>query len=292
MTPDAPDAAPLPSLQSVQSAIRTILVHVQAGKAAAPRLESAVRLARRLDATLVGVAAEMIPPLAATDPTGMMQATWSVGMREQVQRNLELARETFLEATRGLKTEFAAIEDMPAQAMARASRAADLIVAGGAAHSEDDSYRHCDAGEIVLASGRPVLVAPPHGGALAARAVVVGWKDCRESRRALTDALPFLTRADTVLVVEVCGEDAAADADLRTNAVVAGLMRHDVNAHARVVVASAERVPAELNIAAEAIGADLIAAGGYGHSRIGEWVFGGVTRGLLYRPERFLLLSH
>ena len=48
----------------------------------------------------------------------------------------------------------------------------------------------------------------------------------------------------------------------------------------------------ELDEAAQAIGADLLVAGGFGHSRLGEWFFGGVTRELLHFPERFVLLSH
>ncbi|MEO8114766.1 MAG: universal stress protein, partial [Phenylobacterium sp.] len=68
--------------------------------------------------------------------------------------------------------------------------------------------------------------------------------------------------------------------------------RHGVAARAKVLMASQERAAAELNIAAQEIGADLIVAGAYGHSRLGEWVFGGVTRELLRGGERFLLLSH
>jgi nucleotide-binding universal stress UspA family protein len=291
MTTVLQDAPAARSSQAVQTAIRTILVHVQAEKAAAPRLACAVDLARRLDATLFGLAAEMIPPLGSMDPTGMVEGAWYLEMREQVQKNLEFARETFHEATRGLKTDFAWIQDMPAQALARAARAADLILVGGCSAFED-RYRQCEPAEVMLHAGRPVLIAPPQGGSLKGEAVVVAWKDSRESRRALADALPFLERAETVLVMEVCDKDEAADAELRTKAVAAGLKRHDVKAHARVVVAAPERVATELNIAAEAIGADLIVAGGYGHSRLGEWVFGGVTRDLLHRPERFVLLSH
>jgi nucleotide-binding universal stress UspA family protein len=279
------------ALQDAQTAIRTILVHVQAEKAAAPRLACAVDLARSLDATLYGLAAEMIPPLGSMDPTGMVEGAWYLEMREQVKKNLELARETFHEATRGLKTDFAWIEDMPAQALARASRAADLILVGGC-DAVEDRYRQCRPAEVMLQAGRPVLIAPPKGGSLKGEAVVVAWKDTRESRRALADALPFLERAETVLVMEVCGKDDAADADLRTRAVLAGLKRHGVKAQARVVLAASEHVATELHVAAEAIGADLIVAGGYGHTRFGEWVFGGVTRDLLRRPERFVLLSH
>jgi nucleotide-binding universal stress UspA family protein len=95
-----------------------------------------------------------------------------------------------------------------------------------------------------------------------------------------------------VVVMEVCSHQDAAAAEVRTIAVVEGLKRHGVSAWPKVVVASPERVVVELDIEAQAIDADLIVAGGYGHSRFGEWVFGGVTYDLLHRPERFVLLSH
>lgn len=277
---------------TVSTAVRTILVHVSPDADAAPRLASAVALARKLDATLYGLAAEMVPPLGAMDPTGLVQGEWYQQMYGQVQRNLELAREAFRDAAKGLKTDFAWIEDRPAAALARASRAADLILVGGQPLGAEDRYRHCSTAEVMLLSGRPVLIAPPQGGELKGRAVVVAWKDSRECRRALADALTFLTRAETVLVLEVCGKDEAADAEQRTASVVAGLKRHGAGAHAGVVVAPVERVAIELNTAAEALGADLVVAGGYGHSRLGEWIFGGVTRDLLNNPERFVLLSH
>jgi nucleotide-binding universal stress UspA family protein len=278
--------------QAIQNAIRTILVHVVADETAAARLATAVALARKFDAVLLGLAAEMVPPLGMADPTGMMEGAWGVEMNEQVLRRLKLAREVFRQAATGIASVFESAEDMPAPAMALAARGADLIVAGGHPLSETDRYRQCNSAEVMLSSGRPVLVAPPDGGVLEARAVVVGWKDSRESRRALADALPFLAGAESVLVTEVAVRDEADDAELRTQAVVAGLERHGVRAQGRVVVAGHERAAAELNIAAEEIGADLIVAGGYGRTRLGEWVFGGVTRDLLHRPERFVLLSH
>jgi nucleotide-binding universal stress UspA family protein len=92
--------------------------------------------------------------------------------------------------------------------------------------------------------------------------------------------------------MEVCSHAAAVAAEVHTTTVVEGLKRHGVAAWPKVVVASPERVAVELNIVAQAIDADLIVAGGYGHSRLGEWVFGGVTYDLLHSPERFVLLSH
>jgi nucleotide-binding universal stress UspA family protein len=286
---EAPKTQPA---KTVAGAIRTLLVHVSPDAETAPRLASAVTLAKKLDATLFGLAAEMIPPLGAMDPTGLVEGEWYVEMRGQVQKNLELARETFRAAAKGVKTDFAWIEDMPGPALARAARAADLVIVGGQPLDHNDRYRNCDAAEAMLLSGRPVLIAPPEGGEFEGKAVVVAWKDSRESRRALADALPLLARAETVLVMEVCGKNEADDADLRTKSVAAGLKRHNIKAEARVMIAPNERVAAELNTAAEAIGADLIVAGGYGHTRLGEWIFGGVTRDLLHHPQRFVLLSH
>jgi len=277
---------------SASRAFRTILTHVSSDAEEAPRVEAAVALARSLDATLFGVGCEMTPPMAATDPTGLMQSQWFEAMEEVVRSNLERARQLFLDQAHGLHTDWIAAQAEPSDGIARLSRGADLIVAGDRASGRGERYRSADTGELTLRSGRPVLVVPPTGGELEARSVVVAWKDTREARRALSDALPFLQAAETVAVLDVCDDNEVMAAETRTAAVVAGLARHDVAAHARVVTAPAHRVATELNIAAQAIGADLIVAGGYGHSRLGEWVFGGVTYDLLHHPERFVLLSH
>ena len=273
-------------------AFRTILTHVNGDPEEAPRLGAAVSLARSLDATLFGVGCEMVPPLAATDPSGLMQAEWLISLQDAVRANLESAHQFFLSEAKDLKTDWVALEGLPLETIARLSRSADLIVAGGRTSGRIDKHREIDTGELLLRSGRPVLIAPPAGGELKARSIVVAWKDTREARRALADAVPFLQTAEHVLVVDVCHQSETLDAEVRTGAVLEGLARHGVTAHAKVVAAPSHRVATELNIAAQGVGADLIVAGGYGHSRLGEWVFGGVTYDLLHAPERFVLLSH
>jgi nucleotide-binding universal stress UspA family protein len=127
---------------------------------------------------------------------------------------------------------------------------------------------------------------------LQAHKVVVAWKDTREARRALADALPILKCADEVLVVAVCDADDRQDTRPHTASVAAYLMRHGVEAHDKVVAARPSEVAGVLQAEATAAGADLIVSGAYGHSRLGEWVFGGVTIDLLHNPQRFLLISH
>ena len=273
---------------SAIAGIRSLLVQAEPGAEAAPRLQVAVDLASRLDAMLIGVAVDTIQGIGIGDP--FMDGDWMNDLEALVQDNLKRAEANFRAQTEGLQTEWLALQELPAPALARLSRRADLIVAGGA--PLDSFTRSADTAELIMRCGRPVLVAPPRGGKLRGEAVVVAWKDTRESRRAVADSLPFLKAAEAVSVVEVCGKDGSAEAELNTFDVVQYLRRHGVTAHAKVVVAPPERVATELNIIAQAIDGDLIVAGAYGHTRLGEWLFGGVTRSLLHEPERFALLSH
>lgn len=272
---------------------KTVLVHVEPGKAAAPRLATAVALARRCDARLLGVGAELVEPVTFSDPYGSWDAQVLTALRDQVQENLTHAEQAFAKAATGVSSEWRKVEDRPAAAIARVARAADVIVAGGMPLKGLDGYRSADPAELTLLSGRPVLVAPPQGGELQAKAVVVAWKETRESRRAIADALPLLAAADDVLIVEICDEaEAMGDAEFHAGEVAEGLKRHGVKARGKAIKAADEKVCEVLNAEAKTIGADLIVAGCYGHSRMNEWFFGGVTRDLLMNPQRFILMSH
>ncbi len=272
------------------STLRGILVHAEGNPDASPRLHVAVDLARKFDATLVGVGVEMIQ--IYSDPYGLGGGEWVVQLQHIVEDDLKLAEATFQAKSAGLKTEWIAMETFPVQAMARHARSADLIVAGGAPEKGEDRFRAAHTAELIMQCGRPVFVAPAAPGRFHGRAVVVAWKDTRESRRALADSLPFLKAADDVLILECCDKDSLVQARASTAEVVKHLQRHGVEAKSKAVVAPRAQVAAELNAAAREIGADLIVAGAYGHSRLGEWALGGVTYDLLHSPERFVLLSH
>ena len=272
-----------------------IMTHVQPDAACAPRLACAIALARRFQARLIGVGAEMIPPLAFDNGFYSVDADWVVAMRESIDQQLGLAHDVFKRETAGLPAGDAVWLcgiDTPAPALAAASRAADLIVLGGVADRGGSPYRDAAAAEVAMQAGRPVLVVPAGGKPLAANKIVVGWKDTREARRALADAQPFLDAADAVLVLEICDGGDAEDARTRTGDVTEALRRRGVKAEAKVVVHHHEHVSGQLLDEAKAFGADLSVLGCYGHSRLGEWVFGGVTRDVLANEEAYLLLSH
>ena len=288
---DAP--APATSAAPAVTGWATVLVHVEPGKAAAPRLEAAVALAKTCGAHLIGLGAEMVEPVTFADPYGSWDAQVLTAMRQQVQADLEQAHKAFTKAAQGLPSEWRKVEDRPGAAMARVARGADVIVAGGMPLNPMDGYRTADSAQLALTSGRPVLVVPPNGGVLEAKKIVVAWKETRESRRAIADALPLMKAAEEVLVVEIIAEDAErGDAQFHAHEVAEGLKRHGINARGKTHKAADDRVVATLQSEAKAIGADLIVAGCYGHSRLNEWFFGGVTRDLLMNPQRFVLLSH
>ena len=127
-------------------------------------------------------------------------------------------------------------------------------------------------------------------GKVKAEKVVVGWKDTREARRAVADALPLLKAADEVLVGTVEERDYSAEWS-SLNDVVHWLELHEVKVRGEILPLSGS--PAEtVATAAASIGADLVVTGGYGHSRLREWLLGGVTEELLSMPTISRLMSN
>jgi nucleotide-binding universal stress UspA family protein len=271
----------------------TILVHVQNEDAAQPRLECACALAARFEAKLFGVGAEMMRTMSMDDGISSMGAEWFKEMRDIVETNLDRAARRFEAASADL-SKGAMWErglELPGRAMDRSSRAADLIVASTGPDGRNDPYSDAAPADLVLGSGRPVLVVPQSPSPLSARRVLLAWKDGREARRAMSDAMPFFEGAEAVLVLALSPKDEAEAAKDGVEAVAGALQRHGAAAEGKVVV----EPPADASVImaqAKAFRADLIVAGAYGHSRLGEWVFGGVTRDLLGQRDCHVLLSH
>jgi nucleotide-binding universal stress UspA family protein len=270
----------------------SLVTHVQPGITSSRRTEIAAGLARRFGARLIGVGAELVEPIPVVAPyTGQLIGEVYAQLMEQVEVDLKSAAEAFDRDAAGVETEWRSYEAMPTASLIAAARAADLIVLG-AQGPETNAYRFADIAQVMLQSGRPVLVAPLDPELLTAEKVVVAWKDTREARRAVHDALPFLVHATDVLLLAVTTEEDVAYAKEQVDDVALALKRRGAPARGLVVTAPDGSVAHELNAEAAAIGADLIVAGGYGHSRMAEWILGGATRDLLDRPQRYLLLSH
>lgn len=272
---------------------KTLLTHAQPGAASDHRLEAAAALARSLDALLIGLGAEAVPPYALGDAYGLAISDLAPLMYEQQTKDLEAARKSFDTHAVGARTTWRSCRGIPTDALAREASAADLIVAGGGPVDAGDIYYAANLGELIVKAGKPVLVVPPEGGHLNPRRILIAWKNTREARRAVADALPFLVKAEEILILAVCEKEEAEISEFEVKEVADMLVRHGAPA-ARTHLSHPSAHAAEADILAHAdqLDADLIVAGGYGHSRASEWVLGGVTRTLLRNCKRFLLLSH
>jgi nucleotide-binding universal stress UspA family protein len=181
---------------------------------------------------------------------------------------------------------------LPNDAVAHEARAADLLVIGREP-SSDDPFVSLNPGTVILRTGRPVLAVPRSAHELKAKKILIAWQDSREARRAVRDSLPFLAQADEILLTQVCEQDESELARASVRDVSHYLARHRIGASAGIMLkASGESVTDELLRVAARENIDLIVCGAYGHSRLGEWVFGGVTRDLLNRSPVSCLFSH
>ena len=271
-----------------------ILTHVEADPATDSRLRLAVHLANQFDAALIGIGAESYEPPTAAAAVGYADGETLVVEAKVVEQDLKLAEARFREAARGVSkgSEWRCAVAMPAELIIRQSRAADLIIAAPRRAEPYGFHNHADPGDLLMQSGRPILVTPPDLEALDASSIVLAWKDTRESRRALSDALPFLKRAKQVLVAGLCEEREQTDLQAHLTDVAAFLARHGVKASTTVRAPGKATVAEALLEIADAHDAGLIVAGGYGHARFREWAFGGVTQELLAGVHRAVLLSH
>jgi nucleotide-binding universal stress UspA family protein len=280
-----------PDMRSRPDTYAALLVHVEPGLASAHRTEVAARLARELGARLIGVGAEEFEAVGPIDPfMGYAAGEFIALMQQQIDIDLKNAETAFRRDAAGADIEWRSVREYPGRTLARTARAADLIVMSPI--GSGDETRAADPAEVVMTAGRPVLLVPAGATHLRGTAVVVAWKDTREARRAVADAMPFLRAAEDVAVVCVCEDQQVEAAAFQADDVVANLKRHGVRARAKVTTGSHEGVTLELERIAGGMSADLIVAGAYGHSRLQEWVFGGVTDDLIRRPRCFVLLSH
>ncbi len=159
------------------------------------------------------------------------------------------------------------------------ARRADITIMLQPRGGRDAAFRRAMFESVLYESGRPVLLVPPGWrGAVLGKTILIAWDGSREATRAVADAQRMLTGAERVLVFEV---NVGPGAGLPAADLVARLRRLGLQCHYRSVLGSRAEVDSLLLREAEAIGADLIVMGGYGHARLQELLFGGVTRSMI-----------
>lgn len=145
---------------------------------------------------------------------------------------------------------------------------------------------------LIFLSGRPVIIVPDdHAAGFHAARIVVAWDFSRVAARALADALPLLRRAAEATLVSF-GDDKNFSSSLSPDAVLAALRRRGVEAKFRPAERGSRDIGDAINAIAAEQGADLLVMGGFGHSRLRDFVLGGATQTMLAAPRLPTLISH
>lgn len=279
---------------------RTMMVRVNALGGDDRLLRCAAEVASQFDVHVIGVSAYPALPqslhILQAAAGGTISNEQEDEYRGSAQGHIDEAEVRFRNAmaghARSLAWRSSIVEKGAALGLIQQLRAADLIISNPVGQGgSPGTPKLINVGDLVMNAGRPVLLVPHTVECLDRGTAVVAWKDTRETRRAIRDALPLLSRYQIVTVLEVAPAAEVATARDRVADVVDWLGHHGIVAGSRVETSSG----ADTNQLAALIrdmGAGLLVAGAYGHARLREWALGGVTEDLLLYPKIPTIMSH
>ena len=274
--------------------IKDIIVNLSVGAKANSASDYAISLAAALDAHLTGIIFLYGPTMPVS------RAGYVPPELEVIERHNEAAikavQESFTAASTrtGVKAESLTVSASLVSAgdqFGQIARRFDLAVVGQA-EPESKMVEENIIEAALFDSGGPVIIVPYIQRApLRLDHIMVCWDGSRAAARAIRDAIPFLRRAGRIEVVMVTNEGGKQDQIERPD-IGAHLARHGLNVAIRRMPLGDMDVAALLLSHASDEDVDFIVMGGYGHSRLREFVLGGVTRSMLRTMTAPVLMSH
>jgi len=201
---------------------------------------------------------------------------------EQVAKRVGVAYET-----RTLNASIAGAADR----LGHLARRFDLAIVGQPERERAAAAEVVDEG-VLFDSGRPVIFVPYiQKSGLKLDRVMLCWDGSRAATRAINDAMPFLEKAKQVELVIVSSKAGKAN-ELTGADMGQHLARHGLKVEVKRITSPDIDVTSTILSYAADSSADMIVMGGYGHSRLREFILGGVTRGLLETMTVPTLMSH
>lgn len=272
---------------------QTIMVHLQLGHSNTAVLHAAKQIAQGCNAAVIGVVVGQQTLMIYGQGYGLVDFfdREQAMLEEKIGVEEVLFRAAFKGHTKPVNwLSIVTMEPAVDYVVAHAS-SADLIITGATPSDFYEGPNYANAGGIVMQAGRPVLAIPINAQAFKLDNILIGWKESREARRAIADAIPLLKLATQVTVFEIVAKDHKEGATKRLNEVLAWLVSHGIAAKSMVSISEDADSIQFLSIAKNHQ-ADIVIAGAYGHSRFREWVLGGVTNELLQGAQCSAFLSH
>ncbi|MBI1213036.1 MAG: hypothetical protein GC190_16355 [Alphaproteobacteria bacterium] len=290
--------------------LKSILVAAAGTSQTKTTIETAVAFARPFGAHIDCLRihpdpAQLLARSAAADMgTGMVVADMWQALREDDQKRSSEMRAAFDEVCKRANI---AIADQPASTtsisaawreetgdeiptLIKRARFHDVVVVE---HASGDGFVAGDGGSLLIESGRPIIISAPSAPKAFPRTIVVAWKDRPEAARAMTAAMPLLEKADQIYVLSI-NEDGSEEAAMRESlqGVSDYLRWHGFNTESRYVDSGAKSGPDAMVAMLGDLKADALIMGGYGHSRLREFIVGGFTRRVLSGVNVPVFLFH
>ncbi len=274
--------------------IKDVVVNLGLG-ARDPAGDYAISLGEMFEAHVLGIAVSYEPVIPGTVMGGIPPEVID-GQRDESDKKASTAVTRFERSVKlaGISAETHTISTSiagAAEEIGRIGRRFDLIVVGQPDRQKSLPDEVVDEG-VLLESGRPVIFVPfIHKGGVNLDRIMVCWDGSRAASRAIADAMPLLKKANRVEVVIISDKPSQKDevpgADLGQH-----LARHGLKVEVKRITSPDIDVPSTILSYAADSSADMIVMGGYGHSRLREFILGGATRGLLESMTVPVLMSH
>lgn len=272
--------------------IKTILVPISHEHGMEEVLDFSIQMANKFDAHIKAL--QIITPLENTMPgsfystsafSAEIYSNFQKGHEEQASSSRKKYENT-LERS-GLRYDWCQERGELLELLYIHARAADITIINQESDNPDEIMRSMN--DFIIGSGLPVIAIPTEGAKdFSGKNILVAWDGGKESAKATHDALPFLTLADKVTVVTISEEEKmqVPEADICVH-----LARHGVKVEA-LTLSDSGPVGKRILDTAESTGSDLIVAGAWGHQRLRELIFGGVTKKLISNQEKVVFLAH
>lgn len=274
---------------------KTILVYVDEAERCAPVLKAAKLLATREKAHLIGL--HVIPDIEIYSAAEAQLPAEVFDIQRRF--NAEIAQKAeaeFNSAISGsdLSFEWRMVEERGVTIGDRVMEhalVADAVIAGQIDPDVSSTRRVGTPEKLLLSGRRPMLLVPYIGFQTMGTKVGVAWNGSAEASRAVFDALPILRKAKSVALIAIDQEE-PANAPASAESMAKSLERHGIAAEVNHSVSAGVDIGSVLlsRLADDSI--DLLVMGGYGHSRLREFVFGGATRSILQQMTVPVLMSH
>lgn len=273
--------------------MKSLLMHVHMDSGFETRLQTALDLVRASGGHLTCVYASPVSSYIGSGVFGVAAAEATAAMQimqvlEDEEKTARAAIERRL-ANEDIQWDYVSATNDISSALVKYGSLADLVVLSHPARGKDQSIVSGIVSDVVMAAHTPVLLVPEgRAGLDVAGNASIAWNGSVESANALRAAMPLLKQAKSVSIIAI---DELADSDLSSLDASRYLSRHGI--HAEIVSQARGKMTVEdaLVAAVRAREAEYLVMGAFGHSRMREYWFGGVTRGMIENPPLPILFA-